>query len=249
MRSILRRFTLLKKHSKLRRRRSVKRRLLSLFVLTVLLGAGLSAGVTALFRWVPPPASAVMLLRALNEDSNYEYQWTPLEEIAPSAALAVVAAEDQKFPHHHGFDFSAIGDAMSHNRKGGRTRGASTISQQVAKNLFLWEGRTWLRKGLEAWFTLLIETFWPKRRILEVYLNIAEMGNRVYGVQAASERFFNIRPADLSHGQAALLAAVLPNPRRFRSDAPSGYVLQRKAWILTQMQRLGGVSYLEGIVP
>ncbi len=249
MRSILRRFALLKGRRKLRRRRSIKRRLLSLSVLTVFLAVGLSAGLTALFRWVPPPASAVMLLRALNEDSNYEYQWTPLEEIAPSAALAVVAAEDQKFPQHHGFDFSAIGDAIDHNRRGGRIRGASTISQQVAKNLFLWEERTWLRKGLETWFTLLIETFWPKRRILEVYLNIAEMGNRVYGVQAAGERFFNVRPADLSHRQAALLAAVLPNPRRFRSDAPSGYVLQRQAWILTQMQQLGGVSYLEGILP
>ena len=218
-------------------------------VFTAVLGIGLSAGVTGLFRWVPPPASAVMLLRALSEDGHYEYQWTPLAEIAPGAALAVVAAEDQKFPHHQGFDFTAIEDAMNHNLKGGRVRGASTISQQVAKNLFLWEGRTWLRKGLEAWFTLLIEAMWPKRRILEVYLNIAEMGNRVYGVQAASERFFGIPPADLTDQQAALLAAVLPNPRRFRSDAPSYYVRQRQRWILRQMQQLGGPSYLKGIVP
>ena len=249
MRSILSRFALLKKTRRLPRRRSLKRRLLLFFVLTVVLGAGMSAGVAALFRWVPPPASAVMLLRALNEDSDYEYHWIPMADIAPGAALAVVAAEDQKFPYHQGFDFSAIGDAMNHNRKGGRIRGASTISQQVAKNLFLWEGRTWLRKGLEVWFTLLIEALWPKQRILEVYLNIAEMGNRVYGVQAASERFFGVRPAHLSDRQAALLAAVLPNPRRFRSDAPSAYVLQRQGWILTQMQQLGGVSYLAGIVP
>jgi monofunctional biosynthetic peptidoglycan transglycosylase len=228
--------------------RLIKRRLILLVVLILALGVGLSAGLTALFRWVPPPASAIMLHRALSEGFHYEYQWTSLPEIAPSVALAVVAAEDQKFPHHHGFDFGAIGDAMNNNLKGGAKRGASTISQQVAKNLFLWEGRTWVRKGLEAWFTLLIETIWPKRRILEVYLNVAEMGDRVYGVQAASEHLFGIMPVDLSDKQAALLAAVLPNPRRFRVEAPSIYVRQRQHWILKQMRQLGGVSYLADIM-
>ena len=216
---------------------------------TLVLFVGLSVGFTVLFRWLPPPASAIMLHRAVGEDFRYEYQWTPLQDIAPAAALAVVAAEDQKFPHHRGFDFRAIGDAMDNNLKGGRKRGASTISQQVAKNLFLWEGRTWVRKGLEAWFTVLIEFIWPKRRILEVYLNVAEMGDRVYGVRAASERFFRIMPAQLTDGQAALLAAVLPNPRRFRAAAPSPYVQQRQRWILTQMRQLGGTAYLADTLP
>ena len=189
-----------------------------------------------------------MLQRAISEDFRYDYQWTPLQDIAPIAALAVVAAEDQQFPHHRGFDFEAIGDAVNHNLKGGTKRGASTISQQVAKNLFLWEGRTWVRKGMEAWFTLLIEFIWPKRRILEVYLNVAEMGNRVYGVGAASERFFRIMPVALSADQAALLAAVLPNPPRFRVEAPSSYVRQRQRWILKQMRQMGGMQYLADIV-
>lgn len=201
-----------------------------------------------LLRWLPPPTSAVMLARTLAEGRSQHYQWVPLGRIAPSAALAVVAAEDQKFPDHWGFDLDAIRDAAEHNARGGRLRGASTLTQQVARNLFLWQGRSYLRKGLEAWMTLLLEIAWPKRRILEVYLNIAEMGERTFGVQAAARRFFARPAADLSPGQAALLAAVLPNPRRLHADRPSEYVLERRDHILQQMSRLG-TSYLRGILP
>jgi monofunctional biosynthetic peptidoglycan transglycosylase len=201
-----------------------------------------------LLRWIPPPTSAVMLARTLGEGRSQDYQWVPLERIAPSAALAVVAAEDQKFPDHWGFDLDAIRDAAERNARGGRLRGASTLTQQVARNLFLWQGRSYLRKGLEAWMTLLLETAWPKRRILEVYLNIAEMGERTFGVQAAARRFFAEPAADLSPGQAALLAAVLPNPRRFHADRPSEYVIERRDHILQQMARLGE-GYLRDILP
>ena len=201
-----------------------------------------------LLRWIPPPTSAVMLARTLGEGRSQDYQWVPLERIAPDAALAVVAAEDQKFPDHWGFDLDAIRDAAERHARGGRLRGASTLTQQVARNLFLWQGRSYLRKGLEAWMTVLLEIAWPKRRILEVYLNIAEMGERTFGVQAASRRYF-ARPASaISAGQAALLAAVLPNPRRFRVDHPSDYVLERRERILQQMSRLGD-GYLRDILP
>jgi monofunctional biosynthetic peptidoglycan transglycosylase len=201
-----------------------------------------------LLRWIPPPTSAVMLTRTLVEGRSQNYQWVPLERIAPSAALAVVAAEDQKFPVHWGFDFDAIRDAAERNARGGRLRGASTLTQQVARNLFLWQGRSYLRKGLEAWITLLLEIAWPKRRILEVYLNIAEMGERTFGVQAAARRFFARPAADLSREQAALLAAVLPNPRHFHAERPSEYVLERRDHILQQMSQLG-TGYLRGILP
>jgi monofunctional biosynthetic peptidoglycan transglycosylase len=189
-----------------------------------------------------------MLARTLGEGRSQDYQWVPLERIAPEAALAVVAAEDQKFPDHWGFDLAAIRNAAERNARGGRLRGASTLSQQVARNLFLWQGRSYLRKGLEAWMTLLLEIAWPKRRILEVYLNIAEMGERTFGVQAAARRYFARPAAAMNAGQAALLAAVLPNPRRYRVDQPSVYVLERRDRILQQMSQLGD-GYLRGILP
>lgn len=167
------------------------------------------------------------------------HHWVPSAEIAPSIKLAVIAAEDQRFPDHRGFDFKAITRALEHNREGGRTRGASTISQQVAKNLFLWSGRSWVRKGLEAGFTVLIEVFWPKRRILEVYLNIAEFGEGVYGVEAAARHHFGKPAAQLSAYEAALMAAVLPSPRRYRVAPPSLYVAERAVWIQGQMAQLG----------
>jgi monofunctional biosynthetic peptidoglycan transglycosylase len=200
-------------------------------------------------RWVPPPASAVMLHQRAVDGIDYAYRWVPLREIAPTMALAVVAAEDQKFPDHFGFDLDAIRMALADGARDGPLRGASTISQQVAKNLFLWRGRSWLRKGLEAWFTVLIEVAWPKRRILEVYLNVAELGPGLYGVEAASHRFFATRARDLNANQAALLAAVLPNPVRLRADAPSDYVRRRQRWILWQMERLGGRAFLAPILP
>lgn len=203
-----------------------------------------------LLRFVHPPLSAVMIEDWIGTkasgDSRFTLRqhWTPWQRVSPALPIALVAAEDQRFPDHHGFDFEAIQHAIAEADDGERLRGASTISQQVAKNLFLWSGRSFVRKGLEAYFTVLIEMLWPKRRILEVYLNIAEFGRGIYGVAAASEQFFHTTPDRLDARQSALLAAVLPNPRRFRVDHPSPYVLRRAAWIQRQANQLGGTGYL-----
>lgn len=194
-----------------------------------------SVAAVALLRFVPVPVTAFMLQ---DDERPRQHDWVPWEEISRHAAVAVIAAEDQKFLEHDGFDFEAIDKALTDARRGRRLRGASTISQQVAKNLFLWPGQSWPRKGLEAWFTLCIETLWPKQRILEVYLNSAEFGRGVWGVEAASRRYFRKPAAKLNRPEAALLAAVLPNPRRFRVANPSAYVRQRQDWILWQMSRL-----------
>ncbi|GAA0717096.1 monofunctional biosynthetic peptidoglycan transglycosylase [Dokdonella soli] len=210
----------------------------------------LSVLAVLILRFVPPIASAVMLEdwigARLDGDRTFalHYRWTPWDRVAKTLPIALVAAEDQKFPFHHGFDFDAIQSALAEADDGERLRGASTISQQVAKNLFLWSGRSFVRKGLEAYFTVLLETLWPKRRILEVYLNVAELGDGIYGVGAASELFFHTTPAQLDAHQAALLAAVLPNPTRFRVERPSAYVQRRAAWIQHQANQLGGAAYL-----
>ena len=203
-------------------------------------------------RWVPPLTSGVMIERridALVAGTSYSinYRWAPWDRIAKHAGLAVIAAEDQNFPTHHGFDFESLQKAIDAHEKGQRLRGASTISQQVAKNVFLWSGRSFVRKGLEAYFTLLVELMWPKRRILEVYLNVAEMGPGVFGVEAAGQRFFRTPAAKLTPSEAALLAAVLPNPIRLRADRPSTYVEERRAWILLQMAQLGGTALVDGL--
>ena len=200
-------------------------------------------------RWVAPPTSSVMLQRSFAEAQPQDYQWVPLERIAPHVALAVVAAEDQTFPQHHGFDVAAIRNAISSNAGGGRLRGASTLTQQVARNLFLWQGRSYLRKGLEAWFTVWLELLWPKQRILEVYLNIAETGRQTFGVEAAAWHFFQRPASALSREQAALIAAVLPSPRRSRLDRPSDYILQRQTTILQQMEQLANRAWLKDILP
>jgi monofunctional biosynthetic peptidoglycan transglycosylase len=211
-----------------------------------------AAGPVIVYRWVDPPTSAFMIERRLDGLVNasrrvtIRYQWTDWKIISPSARLAMVAAEDQRFVEHDGFDFEAIGKARVHNQRRGRLRGASTISQQVAKNLFLWPGRSWFRKGLEAGYTILIEALWPKRRVLEVYLNVAEFGDGVYGVGAASRYFFGHPPARLTRSESALLAAVLPNPKRFRVERPSTYVQRRAWWIERQMIRLGP-GHLSGL--
>jgi monofunctional biosynthetic peptidoglycan transglycosylase len=168
------------------------------------------------------------------------HAWIPLDDLPRNAAIAVIAAEDQLFFQHSGFDFEAIEDALERNarRKGRRIRGASTISQQVAKNLFLWRGKSFVRKGLEAYFTILIEALWPKQRILEVYLNVAEFGERTYGVGAASRHFFGKSAQRLTAEECALLAVVLPNPRELKAGEPSEYVLKRQAFILGQMYDL-----------
>jgi monofunctional biosynthetic peptidoglycan transglycosylase len=207
-------------------------------------------------RWMDPWYSAFMLDAALDARSagktNYrtDYRWADLEQISPHAAVAVIAAEDQFFPFHTGFDFKSIREAVRTNekqaaRKRPRVRGASTISQQVAKNLFLWPGRSYLRKALEAYFTLFIELTWPKERILEVYLNVAQFGDGIYGVEAAAQRFYRLPAARLGRYEAATLAAVLPNPITFKANAPSVYVIKRRDFILDQMRRLGGPNYLD----
>jgi monofunctional biosynthetic peptidoglycan transglycosylase len=204
------------------------------------------------FRFVPVPTSGLMVQRRIESwagDKPYasRHRWVPLEEISPSLGLAVIAAEDQNFADHFGFDWQAIEKAVQHNEKSRRKRGASTVSQQTAKNLFLWNSRSWTRKGLEAWFTLLIEVGWPKRRILEVYLNIVEFGDGVYGAEAAARTYFGKPAKRLSPSEAALLAAVLPNPRKFHANAPSDYIRSRQAWILDQMHQLGGAQVVKDL--
>lgn len=225
-------------------------------LLWVVLGViGAAALAVLSLRWINPPTSAFMLgtrIAALADgDRSYRthYEWVDLEQISPQAALAVIAAEDQQFPFHAGFDFKSIREAVRHNAssKSQHIRGASTISQQVAKNLFLWSGRSYFRKGLEAGFTLLIEWCWPKERILEVYLNIAEFGRGIYGVQAAARHFFHEDARRLNRADSALLAAVLPNPRHYRVEAPSRFVLWRRDWIQGQMAGLGGTTYLDHV--
>ncbi len=204
------------------------------------------------FRWLPVPYSSFMLirqverLRSSSDVPPIRHQWVGLQDMSPMMPLAVIAGEDQRFPDHWGFDFHAISQALDYNSKQTRkVRGASTISQQTAKNLFLWGGRSLLRKGLEAGLTLCLEVCWSKERIVEVYLNIAEFGDGIYGVQAASTHLFKTSPARLSRHQAALLAAVLPSPRRYHAERPSAYVLRRARWIESNMNRLGGTRYLE----
>jgi monofunctional glycosyltransferase len=219
----------------------------------VLLWVAFSAGPVLLFRWINPPYSAFMAEAQIaawaHRDSSYVFRhsWVDLKRISPNLPLAVVASEDQKFPEHWGFDVAAIEKAYALNQRSHKVRGASTISQQVAKNLFLWSGRSYFRKGLEAYFTVLIEACWPKRRILEVYLNIAEFGYGTYGAEAAAQRFFHKSAARLSRSDAAVLAAVLPSPEHFSATAPSRYVQQRREWILGQMQALGGPEMLDEI--
>ena len=225
-----------------RPRRRWLRRILLLPVVLALLSV---LQVVAL-RFVDPPFSAFMAARQLSSWKQGEwapaitYDWRDLERMAPSLPLALVAAEDQNFPAHNGFDFKAIEKARKNNARGRKVRGASTISQQVAKNLFLWSGRSWVRKGIEVWYTVLIETFWPKHRILEMYANIAEFGDGVYGAQAASRTFFGKDASRLTPSESARLAAVLPSPKRYDAKHPGPYVERRSHGIQRQMRHLGG---------
>jgi monofunctional biosynthetic peptidoglycan transglycosylase len=201
-------------------------------ILIVLLIAGLPVLLVGALRYAPPPVTAFMLQ---SETRPVYYEWVPAGRIADVAGKAVVAAEDQKFWQHRGFDFEAIEKAYRHNQKRRKRRGASTITQQTAKNLFLWPGGGYLRKGIEAYFTVLIEWLWPKERILEVYLNVAEFGPGIYGVEAAARRYFGKPASALTPAEAARLAAVLPNPRRWSAARPGSYVMTRSAWVLRQM--------------
>ena len=227
-------------------------RLLARGLSWLLLGwLGLTLLVVLLLRFVDPPVWSWMILRALDPPAGYPahyyHEWRDLKQIAPAMLLAVVASEDQRFPQHHGLDLQAINDSVQDALDGKALRGASTLTQQTAKNLFLWEGRNWFRKGLEAGLALLLELMWSKHRILEVYLNIVEFGPGVYGVEAASEYWYQRSAAGLTTRQAARLAAVLPNPWRYRPNPPSPYVVERSRWIEQQMRQLGD-AWLQPVV-
>jgi monofunctional glycosyltransferase len=203
-----------------------------------------------LYRFVNPPVTPLMLIRLTQqtfggEPLKLKKDWQSIDRISPHLQLAVVASEDNRFLEHSGFDLESIKKAQKYNEKmnGRKTRGASTISQQTAKNIFLWPDRTWVRKGLEVYFTFLIETVWGKKRIMEVYLNVIETGNGIYGAEAASVKYFHKPAADLTREQAALIAAILPNPCRWDPSHPNGYLLGREQWILWNMRNIGKVEY------
>ena len=202
-------------------------------------------------RFIDPPFTAFMAARqfeawaAGDRDFRVAYDWRDLEAIAPSLPVSLVAAEDQNFANHGGFDIQAIEKARASNARGRKVRGASTISQQLAKNLFLWSGRSWVRKGIEAWYTVLIEALWPKTRIIEVYANVAEFGDGIYGAHAAARSFWRKDAARLTSTESARLAAVLPNPKHYSAARPGPYVQRRARWIERNVRRIGGTGYLE----
>lgn len=218
----------------------------------LLIWLGVTVGTVLVLRWLPPPTTSFILqnriaaLRAGYGFYPYPYRWVDYGRIAPVMALAVVAAEDQRFREHHGLDLTGIRQAIRDNRYRDRPRGASTITQQTAKNLFLWRSQSWLRKGIEVYFAGLLELLWPKQRILEMYLNVAQFGGSVFGVEAAAQTYFNKPASALTREEAAVLAAVLPSPSLLRVDAPSDYLRQRQRWVLNQMRRLGP-GYLQDL--
>ncbi len=194
-------------------------------------------------RWLNPFTSAFIIQEMIIDKKIISLDWVAYDNIAKTLPIAILASEDQKFPDHFGFDFDSLYKALTEKRP--KTRGASTISQQLAKNLYLWPGRSFLRKGLEAYFTILLELFLPKKRILEIYLNVIEFAPAVYGVGAASRHLFSRSPAQISAYQAALLAAVLPNPKQMSALTPSAYVLSRAQQIQNTVRLLGGPAYLK----
>lgn len=216
---------------------------------TTLWFLGLSIGLVILYRFVPVPITPLMVIRLVEQGIDPEKEvrllkdWVPISEMSKHAPQAVVAAEDQTFKKHFGFDFKSLKKVWESNKTNNRIRGASTITQQTAKNVFLWPSRSYVRKAFEAYFTILIEIFWSKERILEVYLNVIEMGDGVYGIQAASQTFFGKDASKISKGQAALIAAVLPNPRRWSPARPTSYIQGRKSWIMRQMSNLSPTGF------
>jgi monofunctional glycosyltransferase len=229
---------------------SLKARLFHWFWKIILWFFIVSIGLTVLYKFLPIPFTLTMANRKIDavsngEDSEIYYSWIAYQDISKEAALSVVAAEDQFFPQHHGFDFTAMQTAFKGNLKGKRLKGASTLSQQVAKNVFLWQGRSYFRKFLEAYFTVLIEFIWGKERILEVYLNVAETGKMTFGFEEASLKYFGHSANTLSRKEAAKIAAVLPSPLRYSVTSPSNYVSKRGNFIARQMRALGGKTYVE----
>ena len=209
---------------------------------------GISIFLVILFKWVPVPFTPLMITRAIEQkfdgkEMTCSHDWVALEDISPNLQKAVIASEDGNFLKHNGFDFKAMQKAFKNNNRGKKLKGGSTISQQTAKNVFLWQGRSYLRKGLEAYFTFLIELVWGKERIMEVYLNSIEMGNGVYGAEAAAEHWYQIDAKDLSKNQAAGIAAILPNPRKFKATNSTSYIEKRKSKILRIMRYTGKIEY------
>lgn len=229
------------------RRTPVIRRLGRAFLAVLVAVPALTVALVLPWRWIPPPITAFILRERLVSDEPVYYDWVPYEEISGNLGIAVVAAEDQKFPIHHGFDWESIQDALQDAQNGQDLRGASTISQQVAKNLYLTPGQNWIRKGTEAYLTAWIELLWPKRRILEVYMNVAEFGPGVFGVGAAAARLIEKAPSELSGYDASVLAAVLPSPKRMLVAQPSSYVRTRAGQIRTSVRQLGGSGHLAGL--
>lgn len=223
-----------------------------LFYKAVLYFFAITIGLVLVFKFLPIPFTLTMAgeqLSALIDDKDHTlyYEWRSIEEISPELAIAVVASEDQLFPEHHGFDVKAIQSVLESAEDKKRMRGASTISQQVAKNVFLWQGRSWIRKGLETYYTVLIELIWGKKRILEVYMNVAEMGPMVFGAESASKRFLGKTAAKINRSNACRLAAVLPNPKKYNAHRPGPYIQKRTRAIERQVRALGGKSYLKDI--
>ena len=220
------------------------RRTAKLLLWMVILFLATSIGAVVVYRYVEVPLSPLMVIRLVQQvgegrSTKLAHRWVPMDSISRELPRAVWASEDQNFLTHHGFDFNAIEQALQEREQTGRLRGASTISQQTAKNVFLWPDQSWLRKGLEAYFTILIETLWSKQRIMEVYLNTIEMGDGIYGAEAVALEHFGCHAADLNQNQCALIAASLPNPRRMNSADPSAYMLKRQRAILKQMRNVG----------
>lgn len=212
-----------------------------IWVLLLFFGSSFLAVIA--FRYLPVPCSPLMFIRCYEqikagETLKLKHDWVPLEEIAPSLPLAVWSSEDQNFLIHNGFDLGAIDRALKEKKERGRVRGASTISQQTAKNVFLWPESSWVRKGFEVYFTILIEFFWDKQRIMEVYLNTIEMGDGIYGAEAVAQEHFGVTAKDLNRNQCALIAVSLPNPRKFNSARPTSYMYRRQSWCLRQMRYL-----------
>jgi monofunctional biosynthetic peptidoglycan transglycosylase len=203
--------------------------------------------IVVVFKWVPIPITPLMVIKNIEQNDtskkSWQHDWVPIEEISKTLQLAVICSEDQKFLKHHGFDIKAIGKAYENNKSGKRLKGASSISQQTAKNVFLWPQRSWLRKGLETYFTFLIELIWSKERIMEVYLNSIEMGPAIYGAEAASQYWFKKSASSLSKQQASAIASILPNPLRYKANPATSYIECRKAWIMKQMNYFGPLNY------
>src|SRR5690554_2258955 len=219
------------------------------FIFKLIVGAMILAiGMVILYKWVPVPITPLMLIRGVENYQNgttfnWEHDWVSIDKISKNMQLAVICSEDQNFLNHSGFDVNTIEKAYEHNNKGKRIKGASSISQQTAKNVFLWPERSWLRKGLEVYFTFLIETIWSKERIMEVYLNSIEMGPGIYGAEAAAIYWYKKPASKLSQYESASIAAILPNPLKYKANPATNYIERRKIWIVRQMGYFGKLEY------